>query len=103
MAEPPRRFRSAGSGGQRGAPARGTEFQFAGSRSQLSGPAKALIAARRYQQATASQRQDSGPAPAPRSFLSGAELSALRGGYRSERRFDGEDRTISTSAFDAGP
>lgn len=103
MAEQPRRFRSAGSGGQRGAPARGSEFQFAGSRAQLSAPARALIAARRYQQATAAQRQESGPAPARRSFLSGAELSALRGGYRNQRRFDGEERTISTSAYDVGP
>ena len=83
-----RRFRSAGDGGQRGAPATGAEFQFSGSRERTSRRLKGLLAAKRYQQRRGQQQGES--APQSRSINTPGELSAQRGAYRQERRFDDE-------------
>lgn len=83
-----RRFRSAGDGGQRGAPPTGSEFQFSGSRDRTSGRLKGLLAAKRYQSRRASQPAED--APQSRSINSPGELSSNRATYRQERRLEGE-------------
>lgn len=83
-----RKFSSAGMGGEQGAPPHGTTFQFGGSKERTSQATKALIAAQRYKQQMASVKAETGARS--RSISSGGEISAQRGQYRSERRFDGE-------------
>lgn len=84
----PRKFSSAGMGGQQGAPPHGTAFQFGGSKERTGQATKALIAAQRYKQQMASVKGETGGQA--RSINSGGDISALRGQHRSERRFDGE-------------
>ena len=84
-----RRFRSAGSGGQRGAPATGSEFQFSGSRERTSSRLKGLLAAKRYQRQKG-YLSSGETAPQSRSINSPGELSSRRATYREERRFDDE-------------
>lgn len=86
MAEPPRRFRSAGDGGQRGAPASGTTYQFAGSQERAPQVLRAILAAKRYRD----RQPHADPQRGSRSSLSAAALSSLRGDWRAERRFQGE-------------
>jgi hypothetical protein len=83
-----RAFRSAGSGGFRGAPATGTEFQFSGSRGQASPRLKALMAARNYQRSRPNLQPQTSVST---SLQSPGELSALRGQYRRERRLPGDE------------
>lgn len=84
----PRKFSSAGMGGEQGAPPHGTTFQFGGSKERTSQATKALIAAQRYKQQMASVQAEAGARS--RAAQSGGDISSLRGQHRSERRFEGE-------------
>lgn len=95
MALRAQRFRSAGMGGQRGAPRMGTTYQFSGGQETINKATKARIAATRYQQVMAA-RGATGEGTAPRSFQTGGEVSAIRGAQNAERRFEGERRPFGS-------
>lgn len=80
--------RSSLSGNRPGRPTTNTTYQFAGDPDRLTPQAQQLIASKRWEQ----RRGRDKPETAPRysSISSGADVSALRGAYRSERRFAGE-------------
>jgi hypothetical protein len=95
MALRAQRFRSAGLGGQRGAPQTGTTYQFSGSEETISKATKARIAATRFQQVMAA-RGAGGGGQAPRAAQSGGDVSAIRGAQNAERRFEGEQRPFGS-------
>jgi len=67
----------------------GNSYQFSGSQSSADRATKALIAAGRYEQQMQLRKPETGSQS--RSSLSAGEQSAIRGNYRSERRFEGEN------------
>jgi hypothetical protein len=94
-------FRSAGSGGQRGAPVTGAHYQFSGSEDRAPRVLRGLVAAEAYRKAKASSRastnyevnagQEGSWMQTNRQGLwSAGESSARRGQWRAERRFEGE-------------
>ena len=88
----PRAFRSAGMGGQRGAPPTGSSSPIAND--IVDRATRARIAATRYQRAMQIRGERQGPAP--RAAQSGADISALRGEQAAERRFEGERRPFGS-------
>jgi hypothetical protein len=93
--------RAALSGGKRGRPTANATFQFAGSAERLSPQAQRLIASQRWNEQRGREKPET--APQNRSISSGAEISASRGTYRSERRFAGEQTPFSTGSAAANP
>ena len=75
-------------GGKVGRPSTRSTFQFAGDASRLSPEARTLIASQRWTERRGRQKPET--APQYRSITSGAEVSANRGAYNADRRFDGE-------------
>jgi hypothetical protein len=93
--------RAALSGGKRGRPTANTTYQFAGSAERLSPQARQLIAAQRWDEQRGREKPET--APQNRSISSGAQISANRGTYRSERRFAGEQSPFSSGGTAANP
>lgn len=90
VADAPRRFRSAGDGGQRGAPLSGTTYQFAGAADRAPQVLRAILAAKRYRDRQPHRAEERGS----RSNISPGALSALRGDWRAERSFSDETDTL---------
>lgn len=91
----PQRFRSAGMGGERGAPPMGTTYQFSGSHETINKATKARIAATRYQQVMQA-RGATGERQGARAAQSGGDISAFRGQQAAGRRFEGEQKPFGS-------
>ena len=93
--------RAAVGGGRPGRPTTQATYQFAGSPDRLSPQAQQLIAAQRWGERRGRDKPET--APQNRSISTGAEVSANRGIFRSERRFAGETSFFSPNAGGASP
>lgn len=91
------RFRSAGDGGQRGAPVTGS-LNPAGSTDLANRATRARIAATRWQQDA--RRRGVNDAPARMAAQSGADISALRGSFNAGNRFGGEQRPFTSRSIE---
>lgn len=91
------RFRSAGNGGQRGAPSTGS-LNPAGGVDLTNRATRARVAATRWQQDA--RRRSVSDIPTRMAAQSGADVSALRGASNAGSRFGGERRPFSSRSIE---